>query len=226
MMKIYAISNNISLNYVINFNFNIKIFFFLLILGEDLCLDLEARVCTLHDYISSDESDFNMSAEDRAFVRHQKKIICSLLKKIAPIRIYIIGNDENISNEWSELMIKNEPNNHGHTVPQYDQWCTFVENEPITSETVHKLVHRYSSSWQLTNITPVRLDTIRNDIHFLPAFDRSHTTLEAREMTANIELCLWAMNYHENSTKYSSEVERKKIGIFFKILFTLIVSHN
>jgi hypothetical protein len=150
-------------------------------------------------------------------VNKQNKIICSLIKKLAPIRIYIVGNEEAISNNWSKLMIENEEDNSGQKAPQYDQWCTFVENEPVPIETIHNLVHHYGNSWKVTNITPIRLDDhiTRDAFNFLVALDRSHTTLEAREMVANIELSLWAMDYHENSTEHSTKVCKIKLRNFF-----------
>jgi hypothetical protein len=215
MMQIYTICNNNSLNFVMNSNFNIAIhLFFFVILGSGLCDDFEPRVCTLHDFISPNESSSTMSKEDQAFVNEQNKIICFLIQKLAPIRIYVWGNGECISNNWSKLMIENEPDNSDQAEPQYDQRCTFVENEPVnidneplTRENEHKLRDRYCRSWKIKNIMPIRLDNkIRNDGYFLTALDRSHATSENREMIANRELSLWAMNYHENSNDYSSEV--------------------
>jgi len=156
-----------------------------------------------------------MSNENQAFVNQQNKIICSLIKKLAPIRIYIVGKEGAISNNWSKLMIENEEDNSDQKAPQYDQWCTFVENEPVPIETLHNLVHHYGHSWKMTNITPIRLDDIKDDINCLGALDQSHTTLEAREMVANIELSLWAMNYHENSTEHSTKVCKIKLRNFF-----------
>jgi len=182
------------------------------ILGKDLSLDFEPTICTLDDFIFSEESGSNMSNEEQAFVNEQNEIICSLLKRLAPIRIYLLGKEEDIPNNWSKLMIENEPDNSNQRAPEYDQWCTFVENEPSPIHIIHNLVHR--NSWKVTNVTPMRLDTIREDICFLTALERIHTTLEAREMVANIELGLWAMNYHENSSKYSNEVCKIKLGNF------------
>jgi hypothetical protein len=187
---------------------NIAIVFLFLILGQDLCHDYEPRVCTIYDCIKLDQSDSNMSQEDRAFVNQQNEILCSLAKKIAPIRIYVVGNEENISNKWSQLMLENEPDNADPTALLYDQCCTFVQNEPVTAESLHNFVHRHGSSWKVTNIMPIRLDKIREDPSFLIALDRSRTTLESREMIAHIELSLWIMSYHDASATYSNKVYR------------------
>ena len=160
-----------------------------------------------------------MLAEDQAFLNSQNQIICSLLRKLARIRIYVVGNEKSISNKWSRLLIEYEPDNAGQNIPQYDQFCTFVENECVKPEILHDLIHCNGNLWQIKTIIPTDIDQIRDDMYFVTALDQSHITLEAREMIANVQLRTWAMNYHEHNPGYSSEVSKIN-QIFLKYLFT------
>jgi hypothetical protein len=92
---------------------------------------------------------------------------------------------------------------------EYDEMCIFMQNEPVTSMDMHNLVHREGSSWRMSRIMPETLDEIQNKSHiYLYALDRGHSNSQAREMTANTELCMWAMGYYNSSGKYSGEVRR------------------
>jgi hypothetical protein len=185
--------------------------FFLIILGNGLCHDYEPRVFTLNDYISADESDQNISKDEEDFSNKHNEKIYSLLPKLARIRIYVVGNGDCISNKWSKLMIANESN-----AQEYDEMCIFMQNEPVTSMDMHNLVHREGSSWRMSKIIPETLDEIQDKSYiYLHALDRGRSNLQAREMTANNELCMWGMGYYDSSSKFSSEVGRTNFKKIF-----------
>jgi hypothetical protein len=169
-----------------------------------------------------------MPKEEQDFLHKHNKMIYSRLKKLAPNRMYVVGNDDSISSVWSRLMIENESE-----TPAYDEMCLFVQNEAVTPISIHNLVHRYGNSWQIKEIIPKRLDEMQNEAYiYLLALDRSRSNSEAREMTANYELYIRAMGYHDNSTDYNSEVDRTKLESFCLIfLFPItslmqLVKHN
>jgi len=148
-----------------------------------------------------------MSKEEQAFVNKQNKLVCSLLiDNLARIRIYLIGNEENIPNQWSQLMIENEPYYVSPNAPQYDERCTFVEYEPVTAQTLRKLDSRNEGLRRVKNANRIRLDQIRDDPYFLVALDRGRISFGMREVIANNTLSQKTIEYHEKSTEYSNEV--------------------
>jgi hypothetical protein len=149
-----------------------------------------------------------MSKEEQAFVNKQNEIVCSLLRdNLARIRIYLIGNELRISNQWSQLMIENEPYDNSPNAPQYDERCTFVEYEHVTAETIGKLDSRNEGLRRVKNAKLITLDRIRDDVaYLLVALDRGRITAGMREVIANYTLSLETIGYHEKSTEYSNEV--------------------
>jgi len=160
-----------------------------------------------------------MSQEEKEFSNQHNKKIASYLKRLARIRIYVIGNCDNITNSWSKLMIENESN-----TPEYDEMCIFLCNEPVTPLTVHSLVHREGSSWPVKKIEPKALYDMQNESHvYLIALDRGRSNLQSREMSVNIDLCRWAMGYHDDNTKYSTEVEDINLNNYVLFRFSTLL---
>ncbi|CAF0912118.1 unnamed protein product [Adineta steineri] len=172
-----------------------------------LCFDYEPRVCTLYDYMCPDECYPNMSNEEKNFINNDNENICLLLtKKLARIRIYVVGNDETNSYKWSLFLLNNELNIASQNPPRFDEQFIYAELEPVTPVIIETL-HSYGGRLQeIEKPMLTTLDKIREDsAFFLYAIDRGRVNFEQREMVANIMLSQWTMNYHENSTDYSHE---------------------
>ncbi|CAF1099240.1 unnamed protein product [Adineta ricciae] len=164
--------------------------------------DFELRVCTLSDYICSDDFSDRMSEKEKAFVDEHNKKICDFLKKnLTSIRIYLIGNEENISDRWSEYMISQDPINHDR--------CTCYEHEPVTDATLQRLKASKSAFKDLLRPMLRRMDDLRDSglecARFHGALESGSITMKQREMVANIELSEWSIYRYSTTTMYSSE---------------------
>ncbi|CAF1400391.1 unnamed protein product [Adineta ricciae] len=171
----------------------------------------ELRVCTLSDYICSDNYSNKMSEKEKVFVDEQNKKICHLLKKnLAPIRIYLVANEENISDQWSEYMISQESINHDQYSLPYDDRCTCYEHEPVTDTNLQRLKASNSALKNLTRPMLRRVDGLTDNglecARFLDALDSGSITMKQREMVANIELSEWSIYRYNTTTMYSSEL--------------------
>ncbi len=172
----------------------------------------QIRVCTIYDYISLEESnpdDDDDSVNDSSFLfqREYRKTVWNLLKQLAPIRIYLVGNEARIENYWSRLLIPKELDNGRPNASKYTETCTFMEYEPVLDD-IRKDVPRFlrSCRWQVTIIEPIRVDDIEKDKDFKSALVRVDDTLQQRENRANDILSESCMKYCENTSAYSDEV--------------------
>jgi hypothetical protein len=158
----------------------------------------------------------SQSSEDK-----YKGITCSLIKKIAPIIIYLLGNEESVPNKWSKSLFEKESVSSDEHAGQYDEQCIFVENEPINPRILGNFIHDYGLPWKVDKPPLLRLNAIRDDLRFFVAVEHANLTLAARGMIASSELCKWALDYHDTSTESSTEVSRKK-NLFLIFLICVI----
>ncbi|CAF0883476.1 unnamed protein product, partial [Adineta steineri] len=172
---------------------------------NDLFKDSKTRVCTLDDYICPVESYPNMSKEEMSFITEENKKICSLLQeKSGPRRIYLFGNDELMSNEWSILMCNNEEFNFNENGPQYGDSFTFAEYESVTRGTIAKLNGYDGNLGRVTKSMLKRLGEIENaPIYFFCVLEDVRNKFEERETAANRMLSQLKMNYRDKCTIYS-----------------------
>ncbi|CAF3438992.1 unnamed protein product [Rotaria sp. Silwood2] len=167
----------------------------LICLCNDLCGDYEPTVCTIYDYLPSNESiDF--------YENPDADIIYNYVKKLSPIRLYLIGNETFIPNSISKYFFENEINDIDQN--EYDTKYSLVENQPIDIHIKLNLANVLDSTRQLTNVIIKQLDHIENDIKFPAALERANVTIQGREMVADIELQQRAIACPESSFGFST----------------------
>ncbi|CAF2050987.1 unnamed protein product [Rotaria magnacalcarata] len=101
------------------------------------------RICTelgypsiivrkLDEYIPIDDIEKPCMMPYKAALFHNEhpNYICKLIKNLSPLRFYLYGNEHCIASGWNNLMIAGE----AQVMDDEDNWCAFLENEPIDNE--------------------------------------------------------------------------------------------
>ncbi len=125
------------------------------------------------------------------FEYEHPKIICRWLRLLSPIRMYLYGNEQIIPNDWSKEMAKNEPDHSVKRIVNDDDCCVFIENESINDDIKWNFATRHGQFWQIKNLTPIKLDTLNNNIRFRSALRRSKITYQSRMSTVTAEIFDW-----------------------------------
>jgi hypothetical protein len=105
--------------------------------------------------------------------------------------MYLYGNEQIIPSEWSKQMISYEPDQAVKRIVNDDDWCTFIENEPINDDIKWNFASRHGQSWQIKTITPIRLDSLDSNIRFRSALRRSNITYQYRMSTVTAQIFDW-----------------------------------
>jgi hypothetical protein len=190
--------------------YNIFIFFYLV---KQEYPNREFIVKTIYDFIASKTINFNNqnTADDLGFKfrYNQTKIICDNIKKLAPIRIYLVGNKRTIENEFSALLVEDELDNGDNDKFEYVERCTFMEHESVVDEIKRDVPGYLGCKWKVTKTIPLRLDDdIKKDTKFHQACLYVYDTLPPRETKTNLNmnLCKQSVHYREYSTDHSMKV--------------------
>ena len=125
------------------------------------------------------------------FEYEDPKVICRWLRLLCPIRMYLYGNEQIIPNEWSKEMASHEPDHSVKRIVNDDDWCVFIENEPINDDIKWNFSSRYGQSWQIKNLTPTKLETLNNNLRFRSALRRSTITYQNRMSTVTAQIFDW-----------------------------------
>lgn len=128
------------------------------------------------------------------------------MQELVPIRIYLVGNETRITNEWTRLLLEKELDNGQNNIFEYAERCVFMENEPVKDEIKENLAAFLGCQWQVTKTKPIRLDDIEKDRNFHDALTYILDTLEIREKKINMDLCEKYINYRDTSPDYSLKV--------------------
>jgi hypothetical protein len=145
---------------------------------------------TLHDYIPSiDDEDRPcfLPYSEVLFNNEHPHYICELIKKLSPIRLYLYGNDEMISSEWSNLMISREI----QIMEDEDSWCAFIENEYIDDEMKWNFRSMFGEKWKVKRFAPINLTDLDKNLRFQSALNRSEKTLNHRQIEITAEIFDW-----------------------------------
>lgn len=84
-------------------------------------------------------------------------------------------------------MIKTE----GEIMNDEDNWCAFIENEPIDDEIKWNFGFIFGKDWQPSRITPFNLDQLKIDPRFRSALNRSYRTFALRQIEVTSKLFDW-----------------------------------
>ncbi|CAF1162711.1 unnamed protein product [Rotaria sordida] len=167
----------------------------LICLCNNLCGEYELRICTIYDYISSNENiDFSQNPD--------AAILYDYVKKLSPIRLYLIGNEEKIGNSVSKYFFENESDDGN--IDGYYGKPTLVENEPVNESIGRNLANKLGIRRPLTNVTIKQLNQLQDDIKFPDALEEAHLTIQQREMVADIKLRQRATARSESPFEFSA----------------------
>ncbi|CAF2850325.1 unnamed protein product [Rotaria sp. Silwood2] len=159
---------------------------------QKLCINLgypSVIIRILDNYIpSSNEEKPCLLPYSQALFNYEHPLyICELIKKLSPLRLYLYGNDECISSEWSSLMISSET----HVMEDEDNWCSFVENEYINDEIKWNFRSLFGEKWQIKRIAPINLTELNKHLRFQSALCRAYKTLSHRQFEVTSEIFEW-----------------------------------
>jgi hypothetical protein len=167
-----------------------------------------AIVRPLDDYIPKSEVFDKLPYGKIIFEHEDPKTICRWLRFLSPIRMYLYGNEHVIPDEWSKEMISNEVDHSSTRIVNDDDWYTFLENDPINDDIKWNFSAKHGRSWQVTQLTPIKIDTLVDNIRFRSALRRSNITFHARMSNITAQIYEW----FDDCLEYGyiqSEVSRK-----------------
>jgi hypothetical protein len=150
-----------------------------------------AIVRALDDYIPKSEIYDKLPYGKLVFEYEDPKIICRWLRLLSPIRMYLYGNEQIIPNEWSKQMISTEPDQTIKRIVNDDDWCTFLENESINDDIKWNFSSKHGRTWEITQLTPIKLDTLEDNIRFRSALRRSTITYQSRMSNVTAQIFEW-----------------------------------
>ena len=144
---------------------------------------------TLDNYIPStdEEKPCLLPYSQTLFNYEHPHYICELIKKLSSLRLYLYGNDEFISSEWSNLMISRET----HVMEDEDSWCAFIENECIDDEIKWNFGSLFGGKWQIKRLAPINLTELNKNLRFQSALHRADKTFTHRQYQITAEIFEW-----------------------------------
>lgn len=164
------------------------------ILGECTFKIQGIRVCTINDYVSADEFDFDnedaLANTSASFTRADRKLMVDLIKLLAPIRLYLVGNEEQISNGYSRFLIASERNVQENSTEKYFDGCAFIEHELVGASIRRDLPAFLGTKWQI-NASQIILQSINeflSDRAFKSAIKQIDDILSKRDMHTPIAM--------------------------------------
>ncbi|CAF4020305.1 unnamed protein product [Rotaria sordida] len=173
---------------------------------------LSIIIRTLDKYIPIDnvENPHLIPYNSALFNNEHPHYICELIKKLSPLRFYLYGNDYLISSEWSNLMITREI----HVMEDEDNWCAFLENEPIDNEIKWNFKSMFGEKWKVNHVAPINLSDLDKNLRFQSALRRTFKTFNQRQIEVTAEIFEWydqciRNGYLQLEPKLTSQEEEK-----------------
>lgn len=182
------------------------------ILDNEIRCDYKTTVCTIYDYLPENKtSEFS----EHPYADSLYKFVVTL----APIRIYVIGNEESIPDSMCKYFFDKEV--HDSTEIDYDKKCTFIRHEPIGLRIQEQLgrILNVSSSWINAGIK--ELHQLRADsILFRKALDRVNDNLPAYVSEARRNCEIDSAVVTDETIEISAQVYIQDLAVIFQcILF-------
>ncbi|CAF0830737.1 unnamed protein product [Rotaria sordida] len=151
----------------------------------------EAIICPLDDYIPKSEIYHKLPYGKLLFEYEDPRIICRWIRYLSPIRIYLYGNEQVIPNEWSKQMISNEADDSVKLIVNDDDWYTFLENESVDDSIKWNFSAKHGRTWKITQLTPIKLDSLIDNIRFRSSLRRANITYYSRMSTVTAQIFDW-----------------------------------
>ena len=171
-------------------------------------------MCTIDDYHLVEESFNTEDCSDDIsvpFTRHDRDMMLTLIPHLAPIRLYLVGNERQISNNYSRILVKRERFFSENNADKYMDGCTFLEKELVGADIKGNLPGFLGTQWQMdgSQIKLLSLDELFVDKLFQNTVDRVDDTMSKRDKDAQIAIWKKNIDYLENNTNHSTRVRRK-----------------
>lgn len=153
----------------------------------------------IKDYVPFDENYEKLPYGKELFQFEDPALICSWLRRLCPIRIYLYGNESKIIDEWSESMIQHETEPLEKNLINDDDLFIFLENEnePIKDEVKWNFGAKYALKWPVKNFHPLNIKSLPDNIRFQSALRNVNKTYEDRSTLITAKL----LNWYENSIR-------------------------
>ena len=165
-----------------------------------------AEVCSLDDYIPKGEIYDKLPYGKLLFEHEDPVLVCSWLRALAPIRLYLYGNEQTIPHEWSKMMISNEVDSTTTGGNNDDDWHAFLEHQLIKDSMKWNFKILFASTWQIKQYAPLQLSTLEENIRFQSALRRAHKTYHLRMSSVSEKIFNWYDSACENGY-FNSEVK-------------------
>ncbi|CAF1089465.1 unnamed protein product [Adineta steineri] len=159
---------------------------------QNICKNLgytSVIIRTLDDYISAtDEEKPCLLPYSQILLNNEDpKYIGELIRKLSPLRLYLYGNNESISSQWSDLMISCET----HVMEDEDSWCAFIENEQIDDGIKWNFGFLFGGKWQIKRLSPINLTELQKNLRFQSALRRAFKTFTYRQSEITAKIFEW-----------------------------------
>ncbi|CAF2045517.1 unnamed protein product [Rotaria magnacalcarata] len=148
-------------------------------------------ISPLEDYIPKSEIYHKLPYGKLLFEYEDPRKICRWIRYLSPIRMYLYGNEQIIPSEWSKLMVANEIDHFAELIFNDDDWCTFLENETIKDDIKWNFSAKHGRTWKITQLTPVKLSSLYDNIRFRSSLRRAHITYFSRMSIVSTQIFDW-----------------------------------
>jgi hypothetical protein len=88
-------------------------------------------------------------------------------------------------------MISNEVDHSDERTVNDDDWYTFIENELVSDDIKWNFFAKHGRTWKITHLTPIKLNTLQDNIRFRSALRRSNITFHKRRSTVTAQIFEW-----------------------------------
>ena len=139
------------------------------------------------------------------FENEKPRLMCQLIGKLSPIRLYIFGNLLCNVNVWSELMINAET----QVMDDEDNWCAFLEGESIADAVKWNFAFVLGKEWRVPRVTPMDWKQLNDHPQFYSALRRAHQTFAERQIEVTAQVFDWYSQCCEEGFLHA-EVRQKR----------------
>ena len=143
----------------------------------------------LSDYIPSENEGkpCPLPYSELMFNHESPTYMCKLIKNLSAIRLYLYGNETHITKDWANEMIRSESS----VMDDEDNWCAFVENESIRDNVKWNLAFTFARDWNVKKLTPLKIQSLYQNLRFYSALRRAHRTFPHREIEITAKAFHW-----------------------------------
>ena len=161
---------------------------------------------TLSEYTQIDDTYNKLPYGKEFFELENPALVCSWLRRLCPIRFYLCGNEKEIVDEWSNLMIQHEIDQPNPFWINDDNWFTLLVNEqaPVQEQVKWNFAKKFAADSRTQQLLPLKVKDLPDDIRFQSALRRVTKTFDERAASITAKL----LNWYENSSRTTSTFDQ------------------